>query len=85
MQVNHNVLVQLYSKCPPFALTHTQRRVHHCVTVVSITRWSSLPRANTYALTQLDNVFDSMSVTYEQLSGIIRMIRCKKKSRRNNV
>ena len=28
--------------CPPFVLTHTRRRMHHCLTIVSITCWSSI-------------------------------------------
>jgi len=43
-----NYWLGLCSKCPPFAsfaVTHSRRRVHHCLTAVSITRWSSLSRA----------------------------------------
>jgi len=45
---NNNILnywLSLCSKCPPFALTHAWRCVRHCLTAVSITRWSSLSQA----------------------------------------
>jgi len=47
---NNNILnywLSLCSKCrcPPFALTHAWRRVRHCLTAVSITRWSSSSQA----------------------------------------
>jgi len=35
----------LHSKCPPFALKHARRHVRHCLTAVSIMRWSSSSKA----------------------------------------
>jgi len=40
-----NYWLSLCSKCPPFASTHAWIRVRHCLTAVSITRWSSSSQA----------------------------------------
>jgi len=36
-----NYWLSLCSNCPPFTLTHARRGVRHCLTAVSIARWSS--------------------------------------------